>query len=86
VEIRTSVGSVRVLRLEDAIADRVAAFLYWSDSESLALAECAAAAARDSVSWDRLNVALLKLETGTQQSRQRIAVVRERLERAVRRP
>jgi hypothetical protein len=86
VEIRTSVGSVRVLRLEDAIADRVAAFLYWSDSESLALAERAAAAARDSVSWDRLNAALLKLETSTQESRQRIAVARERLERAVGRP
>jgi hypothetical protein len=53
-EIHTLVGNVRVLRLEDAIADRIAAFLHWSDSESLDVAERAASAARDRLTWERI--------------------------------
>jgi hypothetical protein len=81
-EIRTSVGSVPTLRLEDAIADRVAAFLHWSDSESLDVAERSVSAARERLTWDRINAALLKLDTSTSDSKQRMALARERLRRA----
>ncbi len=82
-EIHTSVGSVRVLHLEDAIADRVAAFLHWSDSESLGVAERSAAAARDHLTWERIDVALRKLDTSLPERTQRITLARERLRRAI---
>lgn len=62
--IETPVGSVRVYHLEDAIADRIAAFLHWSDSESLDVAERSARAARDRISRKRLDAALKALEFG----------------------
>ena len=80
---RTSAGSVRVLRLEDAIADRIAAFLRWSDSESLDVAERSIAAARDPLTWKRVDTALLKLNTSTTESAQRMALARERLRRVI---
>jgi len=46
-EIHPPAGIVGVLHLEDAIADRIAAFLHWSDSESLGVAVRASVAARD---------------------------------------
>jgi hypothetical protein len=81
-EIRTSVGSVSALRLEDAIADRVAAFLHWSDSESLDVAERSVFAARDRLTWDRIDAALSKLDTNTSDGKRRMALARERLQRA----
>src|SRR5471032_1385575 len=53
-EVPTSQGTVRVYFIEDAIADRVAAFLHWSDSQSLDVAESAVAAARERISPERL--------------------------------
>ncbi len=50
-EVHTPVGTVRVLHLEDAIADRIAAFSHWSDSQSLDAAERSLAAARDRLTW-----------------------------------
>ena len=82
-EISTPTGNVRVLHLEDAIADRIAAFLHWSDSESLDVAERAAAAARDRLTWTRVDVALRKLNTKSPETAQRIALARKRLHRAV---
>lgn len=83
VEIRTSVGSVRALHLEDAITDRVAAFLHWSDSESLDVSERSISAARDRLTWDRIDAALMKLDTSTGESKRRMALARERLRRAI---
>ena len=82
-EVETSRGTVRVLRLEDAIADRVAAFLHWSDSESLDVAERSAAAARTRLTWKGVDAALRKLDTRLPESAQRAAVARERLRRAI---
>jgi ActR/RegA family two-component response regulator len=75
--------AVRVLRLEDAIADRIAAFLHWSDSESLDVAERSIAAARDRLTWERVDAALLRLDTSTKESAQRMAFARDRLRRAL---
>jgi len=82
-EIRTSIGSVRVYHLEDAIADRIAAFLHWSDSESLDVAERSATAARDRLTWERIDVALQRLDASTPESVRRMALARERLRRAI---
>ncbi|HLW58641.1 MAG TPA: hypothetical protein VKV57_01815 [bacterium] len=82
-EIPTSVGNVRVLHLEDAIADRIAAILHWSDSESLDVAERAAAAARDRLTWARVDAALQKLNTKSPETLQRMALARKRLCRAL---
>jgi hypothetical protein len=82
-EIHTSVGTVQALRLEDAIADRVAAFLHWSDSESLDVAERSISAARERLTWDRIDASLLKLDTSAADSRRRMALARERLRRAI---
>ena len=82
-EIATSAGSVCVLNLEDAIADRIAAFLHWSDSESLDVAERAATCARDRLTWERIDTALRKLDTNAPGSTQRMKLARERLHRAI---
>ena len=82
-EIRKSAGPVRVLRLEDAIADRIAAFLHWSDSESLDVAERSIAAARNRLTWEGVDAALLRLDTSTKESAQRMALARDRLRRAL---
>ena len=71
------------LHLEDAVADRIAAFLHWSDSESLDVAERSAAAARDRLTWDRIDSALRKLDTRLPEGAQRMALARERLRRAI---
>lgn len=82
-EIPTATGSVRTLHLEDAIADRIAAFLHWSDSESLDVAERAATAARDRLTWERIDTALRKLDTSPPGSTERMRLARERLHRAI---
>lgn len=82
-EVSTPNGNVRVLHLEDAIADRIAAFLHWSDSESLDVAERAVTAARDRLTWERIDAALQKLETNLPETAQRMALARERLHRAL---
>jgi len=82
-EIQTPSGNVRALRLEDAIADRIAAFLYWSDSEALDVAERSATAARDRLTWERVDASLRKLDTALPDAAQRMKLARERLHRAV---
>lgn len=81
-EIHTPAGPVRALRLEDAITDRIAAFLHWSDSESLDVAERSVSAARNHLTWERIDAALLRLDTTTLESTRRMALARERLRRA----
>ena len=82
-EIQTPAGDVRVLRLEDAIADRIAAFVHWSDSESLDVAERATAAARDRLTWEAIGLALHKMDTRLPESAARMALAGERLRRAL---
>jgi hypothetical protein len=82
-EIPTPLGNVRVLYLEDAIADRIAGFLHWSGSESLNAAERAAADARDRLPWERIDAALQRLDTSLPGTALRMALARERLHRAV---
>ena len=82
-EIETPAGGVRVLHLEDAIADRIAAFVHWSDSESLDVAERAAAAARDRLTWEAIDRALRKVDTRLPESAARMALASERLRRAL---
>lgn len=62
--IETALGAFDTLRLEDAVADRIAAFLYWDDSASLDVAERAIAQASPRPPWERLRDALLQLESG----------------------
>src|SRR5579871_5388006 len=82
-EIQTSFGRFRVLKLEDAIADRVAAFLHWSDSEALDVAQRSAAAARDRLTWERIDASLQKLDTKLPDSAMRMNIARGRLRRAL---
>lgn len=82
-EIQTPAGGVRVLHLEDAIADRIGAFVQWSDSESLDVAERSTAAARDRLTWEAIDLALRKLDTRLPENAARMALARERLRRAL---
>jgi len=77
--IATRYGEVHVLRIEDALADRIAHFLYWSDSEALAVAEALAAVKRDEIDWDALDAALDALEATSPDELQRLAFARRRL-------
>lgn len=82
VEIQTRAGNFKVFCLEDAIADRVAAFIHWSDSESLDVAERAVAATRKHLRWDSLELALSAIETPSADSVARMNLTRRRLRAA----
>ena len=77
--IETDVGAFDTLRLEDAVADRIAAFLYWNDSESLDVAERAVAGAHKRPSWEVLHATLLQLESGGGEIGKRFELALERL-------
>jgi hypothetical protein len=77
--IDTEMGSFDTLRLEDAVADRIAAFLYWDDSASLDVAERAIAGAADPPSWEVLRATLLQLESGPGEIGKRFDLALERL-------
>jgi predicted nucleotidyltransferase len=79
VELRTSAGTFRVYRLEDAIADRIAAFVHWSDSESLDVAERAVAATKERTSWELIEAALSAIETLDADATARMELARSRL-------
>lgn len=79
VEIRTSLGSVRTYRLEDALADRIAAFVHWSDRESLAVAERVVAAVPERLTQARLDQALAMIDASYPGAGERAAFARERL-------
>lgn len=82
-DLRTPAGTFRVFRLEDAIADRVAAFIHWSDSESLDVAERTVAAARKRTTWKLLDTALSQIETLNADAVARIDLARTRLRAAM---
>jgi len=79
VEIQTTLGNVRTYRLEDALADRIAAFVHWSDGESLAVAERTVSAACGKIKRERLAAALSMIDADYPGAAQRIAFARERL-------
>jgi hypothetical protein len=81
--IPTAAGPVRAYFIEDALADRIAAWLYWADSQSLEVAERVASAARSRISQDRLESSLAALSTGDRVTEERMRVARDRLQRAL---
>ncbi len=84
VAVKTARGTVMVYSLEDAIADRVAAFLHWSDSESLGVAERTVEAARERLTWQKLDNALQHLDASEQNTKLRFKLAQERLYKAFR--
>jgi hypothetical protein len=78
----TRYGPVRVYLFEDAIADRIAAFLHWSDSESLNVAERALSAHAKKISWRRISGSLRELDTSDLQTARRLKVALNRLRAA----
>jgi len=81
--IETTSGMLKALHLEDAISDRVAAFVHWSDSESLDVAERALSAARVRIDDGRLVTALRRLRPEGAAASLRLELARERLNKIV---
>ena len=84
--LTTRHGPVRVLRFEDAIADRIASFLHWADSESLEVAERAVKAYSRRVSWTVIQRALDALDSSGQDGVVRLALAKKRLRAAWHQP
>ncbi len=80
--VQTLRGNVTVLKLQDAIADRIAAFLYWQDSQSLDVAERALTTAGTKIDWKTLAATLEKLEHGDDDTNQRFQLALETLSKA----
>lgn len=83
--LTTVMGPVRVLNFEDAIADRIAAFLQWSDSQSLEVAERAVEAYSQRIAWKSIERAIDLLDASGTDGGPRLALARRRLEGAWRR-
>jgi hypothetical protein len=77
--IETPFGAVRVYKFEDAIADRIAAFLHWGDSQSLEVAESAVEARRKDVRWSSLEKALRQLDSSSPEAARRLEIATNRL-------
>ncbi|MBC5823563.1 MAG: hypothetical protein GIX02_01855 [Candidatus Eremiobacteraeota bacterium] len=80
--LKTTLGLVRVIKFEDALADRVAAFLHWSDSQSLDVAEKALKKMANDTDWRRVRRALARLDTSLPKAAQRFKIALGRLRRA----
>jgi hypothetical protein len=80
--VQTIRGDVTVLKLQDAIADRIAAFLYWQDSQSLDVAERSLAAADPKIDWASLIATLEQLEHGDHDTNERFQLALEVLSKA----
>jgi hypothetical protein len=78
----TRFGPVWVLQFEDAIADRIAAFLHWSDSQSLEVAERAVRAYALHISWKSIERALDGLDSSGADGHARLALAKRRLKAA----
>ena len=79
--IESRFGPVRAYLFEDAIADRVAAFVHWGDSESLDVAERAVRAKRSSTSWKRILRVLSDLDASEGEGARRLDLATNRLRR-----
>jgi len=82
-EIQTKFGPVRTLEIDDAIADRIAAFLFWNDSQSLEVAERLCARRAPDVRWSRLTKALDALEATDATSAQNLSFATRRLRKTI---
>lgn len=71
-KVRTRFGPVTVYKFEDAIADRIAAFVHWGDVESLDVAERALGAQPRKPPWSRLEALLLQLDTTLPEAARRL--------------
>lgn len=80
--MKTRYGPVRVYSFEDAIADRIAAFLHWGDSQSLDVAEQAVKARAAVTNWRRIAGALRKLDASDPQAARRLRLALKRLKGA----
>jgi hypothetical protein len=80
--ISTRFGPVRVYQLEDAIADRIAAFLHWSDSESLDVAQRVVRARRSVLRWPALQRALNQLDASGAEAGRRLTFAVNQLRKA----
>lgn len=81
-KISTQFGDVLVLRVEDALVDRIAHFLYWSDSEALGIAEELAKAKAAEIDWDAFARSLRGLDALDNESKQRLDFALRRVGRA----
>jgi hypothetical protein len=77
--VATNFGPVCTYELEDAIADRIAAFLFWNDSQSLDVAERFVAKRARDIRWRKLTAALETLDSGDPSSAQRLSFAVRRL-------
>jgi hypothetical protein len=81
--LKTRFGHVRVYTFEDAIADRVAAFLHWGDSQSLDVAERVVRARPGLTTWPRLRLTLRKLDSSDLEAAQRLELAETHLRKAL---
>lgn len=80
--LKTPYGPVRVYRFQDAIADRIAAFLHWGDSQSLDVAEQAVRVRAKLINWRQLSATLRKLDSSEPQAGRLLKVALTRLKKA----
>jgi len=78
----TMFGPVRVYKFEDALADRVAAFLHWGDSQSLDVAERALRARASDVAWRGVLRSLQRLDASLPDAARRLKLAITRLRKA----
>jgi excinuclease UvrABC helicase subunit UvrB len=81
--IATQFGEVNVLRIEDALADRIAHFLHWSDSEALSIAAALAREKASEIDWNALTIATDSLDASDAESKQRLAFAMRTIRRAI---
>jgi hypothetical protein len=80
--IKTRAGPVTVYRFEDALADRIAAFIHWGDQESLDVAGRALAAHPRVIPWSRIGSALGQLDASLPEAARRLEIAVNRLRTA----
>lgn len=82
--IRTRLGPVTVYRFEDALADRIAAFVHWGDLESLEVAERALRMQLKKARWPQIEAALRLLDASLPDAARRFEMALARLRRTAR--
>lgn len=82
-EVNTLHGQVLVYHLADAIADRVAHFVHWSDNEALHVAERTIRATRNAISGTDLERSISTIAPGDRAAKLRVDLARRRLLRAL---
>ncbi|MGH7716073.1 MAG: hypothetical protein ACREML_08765, partial [Vulcanimicrobiaceae bacterium] len=83
VTIQTDLGALRVISLEDAIADRVAHWLHWSDNEALDIAQQTIEATKDRLDAKKLRAAIHVLSRPDEATTARYDVAMRRITRAL---